>query len=137
MVGKNSMALRTASSLKSDKIGQSILRASTVFSEWSLNFLTTSSSLSLASKIWFDSFTNFNIIGYSLHIETIAENLLRIASKLNTKISLSFIGKKTTHTIIFPIFIKKTSPNHNWFSVMFILVYSLHLICFCFIGHEY
>ena len=35
------MALRTGSSLKSNNMGRSFLRISTIFSEWSLNFLTT------------------------------------------------------------------------------------------------
>ena len=43
-----SIAFRTGSSLKSDKMGRSILRVSTFFSKWSLNFLTTSSSSVIA-----------------------------------------------------------------------------------------
>ena len=38
------IALRTGSSLKSDNMGRSILRVSTIFSKWSLNILTTSFS---------------------------------------------------------------------------------------------
>ena len=41
---KFSIALRTRSSHKSDDIGRSILRVSTIFSKWSLNILTTSFS---------------------------------------------------------------------------------------------
>ena len=132
---KFSIAFRTGSSLKSDKMGRSILRVSTIVSQWSLNFLTASFSsvitlspsirvirysVSLVSKIWFDSFPKFSIIGYSIHMEIIVENLLRFPQKLNTKISLSFMGKEISSTIIFPIFIKKASPSRNCFSELFI-----------------
>ena len=36
-------------------------------------------SVSLASKIWFDSLSEFSIIGYYIHIEIIVENLLRFS----------------------------------------------------------
>ena len=39
-----SIAFRTGSSLRSDKMGRSILRVSSIFSKWSLNFLITSFS---------------------------------------------------------------------------------------------
>ena len=74
---------------------------------------------SLVSTIWFDCLAKFSFVGYSLHIEIIVEILFRFSQKLNTKISLSFIGKEISGTIISPIFIKKTSPRHNRFSELF------------------
>ena len=65
---------------------------------------------SLVSKIWFDSVPKFSIISYSLNIQIVAENLLQ---KLSTMISLSFIGKEISSTIIFSILIEKASPSHN------------------------
>ena len=76
-------------------------------------------SESLVSKIWFDSLSKFSIVSYSLHIEVIVEVLLRFSKKLHAKIPLSFIGKETFGTIMFPIFIKKASPGHNHFSKLF------------------
>ena len=66
---------------------------------------------SLVSKIWFDSVPKFSIISYSLNIQIVAENLLQ---KLSTMISLSFIGKEISSTIIFSILIEKASPSHNY-----------------------
>ena len=53
-------------------------------------------------------------------MEIIVEKLFRFPQKLNTKISLSFIGKEISSTIIFPVFIKKASPSHDCFSKLFI-----------------
>ena len=74
---------------------------------------------SLVSKIWLDSLPKCSIFGYSLHIEIIAEILLRFSQELNTKIPLYFMGKEISGTIIFPVFIKKASPSHNRFSELF------------------
>ena len=66
---KLSIALRTESSLKSDYIGRSILRVTTIFPKWSLNILTSFSCYnlfsfdncyslifeSLVSTIWLDN----------------------------------------------------------------------------------
>ena len=89
---KFSIALRTGSSLKSDNMGRSILRVSTIFSNWSLNILTTSFSSvsllqqglplifeSLVSKIYLDSLPKFSVVSCSLHIEIIVEILLRFS----------------------------------------------------------
>ena len=74
---KFSIVFRTGSSLKSDKMGRSIVRVLTIFSKWSLNFLTTSFTYNLVSinkgysfifesrlsKIWFDSLPELSFIG--------------------------------------------------------------------------
>ena len=73
----------------------------------------------LVSKIWFDSLPKFPIIGYSLHITIIVENL-KFLQRFSRNISLSFISKEISSTIIFPIFIKKASLGHNCFSELFI-----------------
>ena len=61
----------------------------------------------------------FSIVSYSIRIEIVVEILLRFSENLNTSISLSFIDKGILGTIIFPIFIKKTSLSCNRFSELF------------------
>ena len=71
---KFSIALRTGSSLKSDNMGRSILRVSTIFSNWSLNILTTSFSTRLVSfdKVYL-SFLRVLSVKFTL---TVCQNFL-------------------------------------------------------------
>ena len=78
------------------------------------------SSLRVLS-VKFDSIVCQNFLSFSKFsiAKIISEILLRFSEKVNTKISLCFIGKEIAGTIIFPIFINKTSPSHNRFSELF------------------
>ena len=90
-------------------------------------------SVSLVSKIWFDSFPKFSIIGYSIHMEIIVENLLRFPQKLNTKISLSFMGKEISSTIIFLYLLRRrVQVVIAFLSHLFMKGDWLHLTCFFF-----